>query len=306
MSSDQHSHGPSAAPGSAGARNLSRLWAALGLTLGFLVIEVVTAVAIGSLALLSDAGHMATDVAGLGMALAAITMANRRTEAPQRTFGWYRLEILAALANAVLLLGVAGYILIESIDRLRDPVEVASVPLLAVAVAGLVANLIAFRLLRGGARESLNVRGAYLEVLADLVTSIGVIIGAVVMVVTGWTWVDPVIGLAVGVFVTPRALRLGLQALRVLLQAAPPHLDVEELRTALDGLPGVVDVHDVHVWTLTSQMDVLSAHLQVSAETDHHDILDRARSLLREQYHVHHATLQIEPENHLGCSEVGW
>jgi cobalt-zinc-cadmium efflux system protein len=210
------------------------------------------------------------------------------------------------LANAVLLLGVAVYVLVEAAARLRDPVEVASVPLLVVAAAGLVANLIAFRLLRGGARESLNVRGAYLEVLADLVTSVGVIIGAVVMMIAGWTWVDPVIGIAVGLFVTPRALRLGLQALRVLLQAAPPHLDVEDLRTALGDLPGVVDLHDIHVWTLTSQMDVLSAHLQVDVDTDHHRILDQARSLLRDRYQVHHATLQVEPEDHVGCAEVGW
>ncbi|HET7327092.1 MAG TPA: cation diffusion facilitator family transporter [Nocardioidaceae bacterium] len=301
-----HSHTAATGPGSAGSRNLPRLRAAFGLTMTFLLLELVTAVAIGSLALLSDAGHMATDVAGLGMALAAITVANRARSAAHHTFGWYRLEILAALANAALLVAVAVYVLVEAVGRFSDPVDVPAIPLLGVAAAGLVANLVAFWLLRGGAEESLNVRGAYLEVLADLVSSVGVIIGAVVMLATGWRWVDPAIGVAVGLFVVPRALRLGGQALRILLQAAPPDVDVDALTTDLGTLDGVVEVHDVHVWTLTSQMDVASAHLSVANGTNQHGVLDRARVLLTERYGIDHATLQVEPEDHTGCAELGW
>jgi cobalt-zinc-cadmium efflux system protein len=301
-----HGHGHGHGSISAGQRHKGRLTAAFLVLATFMVVEVVGALITGSLALLSDAGHILTDVIGIGMALAAIHLAARGAARTHRTFGLYRLEILAALANAVLLLGVAGYVLVEAIRRFSDPAEVLAGPMLAVAIAGLAANLVAFALLRGGAKESLNVEGAYLEVLADTIGSVGVIVGALVIHATGWSWVDPVVGVAIGVWIVPRAVRLAGQALRILVQAAPPGTDLDALRTDLAAVDGVIDVHDLHVWTLTSDMDVASVHLMVRTTTDHHQVLDDARDVLRLRYGIGHATLQVEPEDHRGCDEVGW
>jgi len=301
-----HSHGHAHGGGRAGARYKGRLLAALVVLAVVMVAEVVAAFAANSLALLSDAGHMLTDVAGLGMALAAIHVADRAQVDGQRTFGLYRLEILAALANAVLLLGVAVYVVVEAARRWGDPPEVLVGPMLAVAILGLVANLIAFALLRAGAKESLNVEGAYLEVLSDLVGSVGVIGAAVLIGVTDWAWVDPAVGVAIGAFILPRTWRLGAQAVRILVQAAPPGLDLAALEAQLAGLDGVVDVHDLHVWTLTSEMDVATVHLMVCAGTDTHAVLDRARVIMRDTHGIDHATLQIEPDTHQGCDELAW
>jgi len=272
----------------------------------FSVVQVVVGLVTDSLALLSDAGHMATDALGLGMALAAIQAASNARSHPQRTFGLYRLEILAALFNAMLLFAVAGYVLFEAVRRINDAPDIASGPVLVVGVIGLVVNLAAFALLRSGAKDSLNVRGAYLEVVSDTLGSVGVIVAAIVWGITGWTWVDPVIGAVIGVFILPRAWRLGHEALNVLLQAAPARLDMTALRAELAAISGVVDVHDIHVWTLTSEMDVATAHLMVSVGTDSHAVLDQARQLLADRHGITHATLQVEPDNHHGCDEVTW
>jgi cobalt-zinc-cadmium efflux system protein len=178
--------------------------------------------------------------------------------------------------------------------------------MLVVAVLGLVANLVVFALLREGAKESLNVQGAYLEVLADTVGSVGVIVAAVLLQVFGWTWVDPVVGAAIGLWILPRTWRLGGQAVRILLQSAPPGLDVARLEGELAALPGVVDVHDLHVWTLTSEMEAASAHLMTTADADAHQVLDRARSLLHDAYAIDHTTFQVEPDTHTGCAEIAW
>jgi cobalt-zinc-cadmium efflux system protein len=290
----------------AGARHAGRLWWSFALVAGFLVVQVVVGLATNSLALLSDAGHMATDALGLGMALAAITAANRRTTAHHRTFGLYRLEILAALANAVLLFAVAGYVLVEAARRFDDPPEVASVPVLLVGTIGLAVNVVAFLLLRSGASESLNVRGAYLEVLADLLGSIAVIVAAAVMWATSWGWVDPVIGAGIGVFILPRAWRLGRDALRILVQAAPASLELPVVTAALTAIDGVADVHDLHVWTLTSEMDVLTAHLGIVADADAEEVLGRARRMLAERFHLTHATLQVEATGNHDCDDLSW
>jgi cobalt-zinc-cadmium efflux system protein len=179
-------------------------------------------------------------------------------------------------------------------------------PMLVVAILGLVANLAAFVLLRPGAGESLNVEGAYLEVLADLFGSAAVIVAAIVIGLTGWAWVDPVVGVAIGLFILPRTWRLGAQALRILVQAAPPGLDLAALEAELRTVMGVVDVHDLHVWTLTSDMDVASVHLMVTEGTDRHAVLDRARVIMRDNHGIGHATLQVEPDTHEGCDEVAW
>lgn len=300
--SDGHTH----VPLSAGERHRGRLVAALAVLAGVMAAEVVGGLLTGSLALLSDAGHMFTDVLGIAMALAAIQLASRGTGRRQHTFGLYRLEILAALANAVLLFGVAAWVLVAAVRRLDDPPEVLGVPMLVLAVVGLAANLVAFALLRSGSKESLNVEGAYLEVLADTVGSVGVIVAAIVLEVTGWQWVDPVVGVAIGVFILPRTWRLAARAVRILVQAAPPGTDLDAMEAELGALDGVLDVHDLHVWTLTSDMEVASAHLMVRAGSDGHGVLDRARALLAERYGIRHATLQVEPDDHEGCSEVAW
>ncbi len=310
-----HDHGPAAGKGghdhshvslSAGARNLGPLRAAFALLAVFMVVEFIAGLVSNSLALLSDAGHMLTDVIGIGMALAAIQLANGARTKTHRTFGLYRLEILAALANAVLLFGVAIYVLWEAVNRLREPAEVVSGTMLIVAVLGLIANLVAFALLRSGAKESLNLEGAYLEVLADTVGSVGVIVAAVIVRFTEWTWVDPVVGVGIGLFILPRTWRLGAKALRILVQAAPPDLDLGAVSADLEAIEGVVNVHDLHVWTLTSDMEVATAHLMVRLNADHHAVLDEAKALLAQRHRIDHATLQVEPENHQGCSELAW
>jgi len=300
-----HSHRPTAGNRTA-ARYKGRLLGALAVLGAVAVVEIVAGFATRSLALVSDAGHMLTDVGGLGMALAAIHVADRSSHRRGRTFGLYRLEILAALANAVLLFAVAIYVLVEAVRRWSDPADVLAGPMLVVAVIGLVANVVAFGLLREGARDSLNVRGAYLEVLSDLLGSLGVIVAAVVIQATGWDWVDPAVGVAIGLFILPRAWRLGAQAMRILVEAAPLDTDLAAIEAQLQAIDGVVDVHDLHVWTLTSDMDVASVHLMVRDGTDTHGVLDRARDVLRDGHGIGHATLQVEPDTHEGCDELAW
>ena len=298
-----HSHGP---PVGAGARYRGRLLIAFVVIALFFVVQVVVALTTGSLALLSDAGHMLTDTVGLGLALAAISVAARAGRDRGRTYGLYRLEVLAALANAFLLVAVAVYVLVEAILRIGDHPDVPGAPVLVMGVVGLAVNLGVLLLLREGSKESMNVRGAYLEVFADSLGSFGVIVAAVVLIVFSWEPIDAIIGVAIGLFMVPRALRLAWDALRVLSQIAPAHVDVDALTADLATVPGVVDVHDVHVWTLTSAMDVATAHLMVRREADHHAVLDAARTLLADDYGIAHATLQVEPEDHQGCEDVAW
>ncbi|GIJ27349.1 cation efflux system protein [Micromonospora qiuiae] len=300
-----HDHGRQVSR--AGEKHRGRLWAAFALLAVFMVVEAVGAWWTGSLALLSDAGHMFTDVLGIGMALAAITAASKASRDGQRTFGLYRMEVLAALANAVLLSGVALYVLVEAIRRLDEPPQVMAGPMLAIAVAGLIANVGAFLLLRSGAQESLNVRGAYLEVLGDLFASVGVIVAAGVIAATGWWYADPIIAVAVGLFILPRTYQLGRAALRVLVQAAPPHVDVAAVRDGLCAVDGVAGVHDLHVWTLTSGMEVASAHLILDAGADLAGVLAAARRILHDRFAIEHATLQVEPQDAEGvCGGAQW
>lgn len=290
----------------AGQRYAGALAGAFALTAVVLVVEFGAAVLTGSLALLSDAGHMLTDVGGLGMALAAIHLATRGRVRDDRSFGLYRLEILAALANAVLLFGVAAYVVVEAMQRIGDERELETGLVLAAASVGLVANVVAFGLLRTGAKESVNVEGAYLEVLADLVGSVAVLVSAATIAITGLAWIDAVTGAALGLWILPRTFGLARRALRVLLQAAPAGIDLAAVRADLAALPDVVDVHDLHVWTLTSDMDVATAHLMIRRNADAHAVLDQARHLLGERYHLAHATLQVEPDDHTGCDSVSW
>lgn len=298
-----HDHGTIGA----GQRHYGRLWLAFTLLAVFMVVEAVAALLTGSLALLSDAGHMFTDVLGIGMAIAAIAATRRPGSDPQRTFGLYRLEVLAALANAVLLAGVALYVLVEAVRRLGAPQHVPAGPMLAVAVAGLLANIVAFALLRAGAKESINIRGAYLEVLGDLLGSVGVIVAALVIATTGWWYADPLVAVGVGVFILPRTWRLARTAVRILVQAAPRHLDVPRVRSRLVAVPGVHDVHDLHIWTLTPGMEVVSAHLIVDPSVEAGTALRDARQALHEEFGIDHTTLQIESRSRLDpCGPTDW
>jgi len=294
MGEHQHSH--AAAVSSAG-RHQRPLKIAFGLTAGYMLVEAVAGVLTGSLALLSDAGHMLTDVAGLGMALAAIQFSQSR-RSPSHTYGLYRLEVLASLANALLLFGVAGYVLYEAVRRFSEPPQIPGLPLLAVALVGLGVNLVSFRMLRQGAKESLNVRGAFLEVMADAIGSAGVILAGAVLLLTGWPYADPIIGAAIGLFILPRTWRLGREALRILLEVAPPALDLPELERRLVALPGVAGVHDLHVWTVTSGLEAASGHVLMESGADLGSVLAAATELLEHDYDIHHVTLQCEPAGH--------
>ncbi|AZM50147.1 cation transporter [Streptomyces sp. WAC 06738] len=294
-----HSHGSSG--GTASAAHRGRLRIALLLTLSVLGLQVVGGVITGSLALVADAGHMATDVVGLSMALLAIHFANRPTS-ERRTFGFARAEILAALANCLLLFGVGGYILYQAVMRFMDPPEIEGGLTFAFGAAGLVVNLISLALLMRGRRESLNVRGAFLEVLADALGSVAVIISALVIVTTGWQYADPVASLAIGSMIIPRTFRLLREALDVLLEAAPKDVDVSEVRTHILALPGVVELHDLHVWTITSGMPVISAHVVVKEgvlqAVGQERLLHDLQGCLGDHFDVAHCTFQIEPVGH--------
>ena len=281
-------------PLSAAGRHKRPLLIALVLTATYTVVEIAVGFAIGSLALVSDAGHMLTDVVGLGMAVAAIQVAqSRRTSSA--TYGLYRLEVLAALVNTVLLFGIAAYVLFEAWRRFEEPTGVPGAWLLGVAAVGLAVNVVSFLLLRRGAAESLNVRGASLEVLSDMLGSIGVIVGGTVLILTGWRYVDPIVGVGIGLFILPRAYNLGREALRVLLQVAPSEIDLDELRRRLAAVSGVAGVHDLHVWTLTSGLRVASGHLDLAPGEDAASVLERASAVVREDVGIEHVTLQVEP-----------
>ncbi|MBF6133965.1 cation transporter [Nocardia otitidiscaviarum] len=300
-----HSHG--IAPESASGKYLSRLVMALGIAVVFMLAEFVVAFWTSSLALLSDAAHMLTDVVGVGMALSAILLAKRSRPTYTRTFGYYRAEVLAALANAVLLFGVAIYVLYEAIARLGEPPEVPGWPVLIVGALGMVANIASALLLRSGAKESLNVRGAYLEVFADLIGSVGVLISAAITLTTGWRYADMIIGVAIGLWVLPRTWVLARRSLRILFQHSPENLDVEQIAAALHTVPGVADVHDLHVWTLTSGMEVASAHITVAGGHTGDDVLRAAQHVLAHDFHIEHATLQVEgADSARRCAELSW
>jgi cobalt-zinc-cadmium efflux system protein len=287
--------------GTAGAGHRRRLGLVLALTVTVLVAEVVGAVVSGSLALLADAGHMATDAAGIALALGAVTLAQRPASG-RRTFGWQRVEILAAVANGLLLLGVSGYVLVEAVLRIGRPAEIGSGLMMAVAGAGLAVNLVALALLRKGRAESLNVRGAYLEVLGDALGSVAVLLAGVVIATTGWVPADTLASLLIGVLVLPRAWHLLREALDVLLEAAPRGVDLDDVRTHILEVDGVLGVHDLHAWTITSGLPVLSAHVVVTdaaLEAGHGGrVLDALCACLGDHFDLDHCTFQLEAGTH--------
>ncbi len=280
-----HSHGAGAS-----SRQLS---IALALTSSFLVAEVVGAWWFNSLALLSDAAHMFTDAAALAIALAAVKIGQRPAD-DRRTFGYRRFEILAAAFNALLLFAVAAFVLYEGIGRLMAPPEVGSTGMLVVATLGLIVNLVSMRLLASGKDRSLNVKGAYLEVWADMLGSIGVIAGAVAIMLTGWGWVDPVVAIAIGLWVLPRTWTLLKDTTRILLEGVPAHLELADIRAAIAGSPGVAGVHDLHVWSLSSDDVSLSVHVALTAGSDSDTVRRGVAKVLAERFAIEHATIQTE------------
>ncbi|MFF6779379.1 cation diffusion facilitator family transporter [Streptomyces sp. NPDC012510] len=292
-------HAPTS--GTAAAAYRGRLRIALSITLTVMVVEIVGGVLADSLALIADAAHMATDAVGLGMALLAIHFANRPPSG-NRTFGFARAEILAALANCLLLLGVGGYVLYEAIQRFVTPVGTEGGLTVVFGAVGLVANMISLTLLMRGQKESLNVRGAFLEVAADALGSVAVIISATIVLLTGWQAADPIASLVIGLMIVPRTVKLLRETLDVLLEAAPKNVDMAEVRAHILALPGVEDVHDLHAWTITSGMPVLSAHVVVGSETldsiGNEKMLHELQGCIGDHFDVEHCTFQLEPSGH--------
>lgn len=258
----------------------------------FFAVELTTALLIGSIALLADAGHMLTDLVAMFMGLSAVLLTRHGPPSAARTYGWHRAEVFTAVANAVLLIGVAVFILYEAIDRLGHAPEVPGVPMIVVAIAGLIANAAVALLLRSQSEHSLAVKGAYMEVVADTVGSIGVLIAGIVTVTTHWPYADVVVAVFVALWVLPRAIALARAALRILSESSPRHIDVEELRAALAAIDGVTEIHDLHVWTLVPGKDMVTAHLTSDGNSDR--VLDDARAILSARG-LDHATVQVEP-----------
>ncbi|MEU0083277.1 cation diffusion facilitator family transporter [Streptomyces sp. NPDC006274] len=296
-----HGHGGPPPTGTAAAAHQGRLRIALTITLGVMVLEIVGGVLADSLALIADAAHMATDAVGLALALLAIHFANRPAGL-NRTYGFARAEILAALANCLLLLGVGGFLLFEAVERFIEPAQTRGGLTVVFALVGLAANMVSLTLLMRGQKESLNVRGAYLEVLADALGSVTVLVSAAVILATGWQYADPIASLAIGLMIVPRTVRLLRETLNVLLESAPKGVDMGEVRSHILALPGVEDVHDLHAWTITSGMPVLSAHVVVSQDlldsVGHEKMLHDLQGCLGAHFDVEHCTFQLEPVGH--------
>ena len=295
-----HSHG------SAGATHRWRLQVAFGLVGAFFVVELVAALTSGSLALPAAAAHWGAAVAARGAALLPPGGPGRPDRTGRRTYGSFRAEVFASGLAVLLMVGVAAYIAVEAVRRIGEPAQVATGPMLVVGSIGLVVNLVALALLRGGAGESLNVKGAYLEVVAHTLGSVGGIAAGVHVAATRNAWWDTVIALAIAAFVAVRAVMLGREVLAVLGQHAPAGMSPDEVTAALTAVPEVTDVHDLHVWTLTSGMNVATAHLMTRDGADAHAVLDAARRVMRDEFGVEHATLQVEPESHSGCHDTTW
>jgi cobalt-zinc-cadmium efflux system protein len=289
-----------------GATHRWRLRVAFVLVGAYFVVELVAGVVSGSLALLSDAGHMAADVVALGAALVATRIATRPDRTGRRTFGSYRAEVFASGLAVLLMLGVSAYIVVEAVGRIGAEPEVASTAMLVVGGIGLVVNTVALVLLRGGAAESLNVKGAYLEVVADTVGSVGVVVAGLLVAATGSAVWDTAVALAIAAFVAVRALFLAREVLAVLGQHAPAGIHPPDAEAALRGVADVVDLHDLHLWTLTSGMNVATAHLVCRDAADPTRVLTDAATVLRERFAIDHATIQVEPSSARACVETSW
>jgi cobalt-zinc-cadmium efflux system protein len=292
--------------GHAGARHRWRLALAFALVAGFFGVELAVGLISGSLALISDAGHMAADVVALGAALVATKIATRPDGTGRRTYGSYRAEVFASGFTVLVMLGVSAYVVVEAVGRIGRTVEVSSAPMVVVGALGLVVHLVCLALLRGGARESINVKGAYLEVMADAAGSLGVLVAGLLVGLTGTGQWDTVVAVAIGVFVAVRALLLGREVLAVLGQHAPHDVDLAAVVRDLEEVAGVAEVHDLHAWTLTSGMNVATAHLVLRVGADSQSVLAGAQAALRDGHGIEHATLQVEVIPARECHAATW
>ncbi|TQC42864.1 cation transporter [Rhodococcus sp. WS4] len=302
-----HSHGHTQGGGEVGPSRarIRRMAVALVILVAFLFLEAGVGLAVNSLSLLADAGHMLTDVVGMSMGLVALLLARKGSATAARTFGWHRAEVLTAMANAAMLLAVAIWVFYEAISRIGDAPDLPGMALVLTAAAGLAANLVVMLMLRADSKDSLAVRGAYLEVLADAVGSVGVLIAGGLVLAFNWTYADIIVGVLISLWVVPRAMKLAAASLRILTQTSPADVDVEGVQADLEALPGVTGVHDLHVWTLTTGMDVATVHLTTDADSS--AVLESARTVL-ESHQLSHATVQVESTaNGRHCAEnVTW
>lgn len=299
---ETHSHAPGVHHHHGAARSASRrrlAWA-LALVVAYAGAEVVGGLLTNSLALLADAGHMVSDAASLALALFALSMA-ARPATPQRTYGYHRLEILAALANGAALVTIAIFLVVEAVQRLEEPPEIFAPGMVAVACGGLLVNLIGLALLHRDREANLNLRGAWLHVATDTLGSLQAIAAGVLIWAFDWRWADPVATLAIAALVVWSAWSLLSEAVGVLMEWAPRHIDVERVRTTLRQVPGVTDVHDLHVWTITSGLEALSAHV-VAPERPPPQLLTDIRSTLHSRFGIEHVTIQVEPEDWGDCA----
>lgn len=274
-------------------KSKSAMVTVLVITFSYMAIEVIAGLFTGSLALIADAGHMLGDAGALVLALIAVWFASK-TPSEQKTYGYFRSEILVALLNGIVLIGMSLYILYEAYKRFASPPEILSGPMLAVAIGGLVINLIAAKLLSASSDNSLNAKAAYLEVMGDLLGSIAVIAASLIIMYTGWTLVDPIVSGFIGLMIIPRTWKLIKECIHILMEGTPDHISLQKLRDSLMSVKGVIDVHDLHVWTITSGRDALSAHVLIDQNAQPDTVLSEMSRILQEDFNLHHSTLQVE------------
>jgi cobalt-zinc-cadmium efflux system protein len=292
---DHHHHRPR-------SRNKRRLVITLGLAAAYMLAEVVGGLITNSLALLADAGHMLADVAALALSLMALWIAER-PPSPRRTYGYYRAEILAALANGATLIAIALFIFVEALKRFREPPPVLAGPMLAIAAGGLAVNLVGLAVLSGGKQNSLNIRGAWLHVLTDALGSVGAIAAAATIWTFGWYWIDPAISIAIGLLVIYSAWALVKESVAVLMESVPHGIDIDEVQSTIAAVRSVIGVHDLHIWSITTGRDALSAHVVTNHTRAPADLLSELRSLLHDRYGIDQLTIQIEPPEFEECQQ---
>lgn len=283
---------------SAGSRHNRSLKIVFGITTCYMVIEVIVGFMSNSLALLSDAAHMLTDVGGQALALFAIWMASRPKN-NKKTYGYLRAEIFSALINALVLICISGYILYEAWQRFKEPPAVAGIPMLIVAVCGLFVNLIGMRILQAGSKESINIKGAFLEVVSDMLSSVAVIIAGIIIIATGWLYIDPLMSALIGLFILPRTFSLLKESVDILLEGVPKDVDLVAVEQFITNQAGVKSFHDLHIWTLTSGVNALSVHIVMESEATFDDINKftiKLKTILGEKFKITHTTIEVHAE----------
>jgi len=289
MHDHEHAHGAA----SVREKGVSSMLVVLGITSAYMLVEVLAGFYTGSLALIADAGHMLGDVASLILALVAFWFSSKPPNLI-KTYGYYRTEIFAALINGIVLVGISLFIVWEAYRRLSDPPAVIGAPMLVVGLLGLVVNLASAKLLSHSASENLNVKAAYLEVLSDLMATAGVLVAAVVVLLSKWYLVDPIVSGAIGLMILPRTWSLLAECTHILMEGAPGHVDLAGLRAAMLAVPGVVDIHDIHVWTITSGLDAMSGHVTIDKDSPADTVLSEITTIAQEKFGLRHTTVQVE------------